>query len=138
MSFQWHVCAARISRTDSMSSAAPSILIVDNWKALCTFSDRDDPRHSMPFPDAAHRRRRCTDPVHPFRYRLTRSSHMNDLARTLPLTEGFFSVKDQIQPERLAAVEGVKPKGVVEVRRLMVGNDILMLHVFREKGLIDP
>ena len=40
--------------------------------------------------------------------------------------------------ERLAAVEGVKPKGKVEVRRIMVGNEILMLHVLREKGLVDP
>ena len=38
----------------------------------------------------------------------------------------------------LASVEGVKPKGKVEVRRVMVGNEILMLHVLREKGLIDP
>jgi quercetin dioxygenase-like cupin family protein len=63
---------------------------------------------------------------------------MTDISRSLPLTEGFFTVKDDIAVERLAAVEGVKPKGIVEVRRLMVGNDILMLHVFREKGLIDP
>lgn len=63
---------------------------------------------------------------------------MTDLTRTLPLTEGFVTVKDELPAERLAAVEGVKPKGVVEVRRAMVGKEILMLHVFREKGLIDP
>jgi quercetin dioxygenase-like cupin family protein len=63
---------------------------------------------------------------------------MTDPTRTLPLTEGFFTVKDDLPVERLAAVEGVKPKGVVEVRRAMVGNEILMLHVFREKGLVDP
>lgn len=63
---------------------------------------------------------------------------MIDSARSLPLTEGYFTVRDQIKPERLAAVEGVKPKGIVEVRRLMVGKEILMLHVFREKGLVDP
>tara|TARA_R110001599_G_scaffold162563_6_gene351810 strand:+ start:696 stop:1088 length:393 start_codon:yes stop_codon:yes gene_type:complete len=63
---------------------------------------------------------------------------MIDSARTLPLTEGFVTVKDNLPVERLAAVEGVKPKGVVEVRRAMVGKEILMLHVFREKGLIDP
>lgn len=63
---------------------------------------------------------------------------MTEPSRVLPKTEGYFTVKDSIAPERLAAVEGVKPKGVVEVRPLMVGNDILMLHVFREKGLIDP
>lgn len=58
--------------------------------------------------------------------------------RFLEPTLGFFTTRDQIAPERLAAVEGVKPKGRVEVRRVMVGNEILMLHVLREKGLIDP
>lgn len=63
---------------------------------------------------------------------------MIDPTRSLPLTEGFTTVKDDLPVERLAAVEGVKPKGIVEVRRAMVGKEILMLHVFREKGLIDP
>jgi quercetin dioxygenase-like cupin family protein len=58
--------------------------------------------------------------------------------RYIAPTQGYFSTRDAIAPERLAAVEGVKPKGVVEVRRVMVGQEILMLHVFREKGLIDP
>lgn len=58
--------------------------------------------------------------------------------RYLAPTQGFFAIRDAIAPERLAAVEGVKPKGRVEVRRLMVGQDILLLHVLREKGLIDP
>ena len=59
-------------------------------------------------------------------------------ARYIAPTQGYFTTRDSIVPERLAAVEGVKPKGVVEVRRVMVGNEILMLHVFREKGLVDP
>ncbi len=63
---------------------------------------------------------------------------MNESDRSLPPTEGFFSQLKEIPVERLAAVEGVLPKGRVEVRRAMVGNEILMLHVFREKGLIDP
>jgi quercetin dioxygenase-like cupin family protein len=58
--------------------------------------------------------------------------------RFLEPTHGFFTTLDQIAPERLASVEGIKPKGRVEVRRVMVGNEILMLHVLREKGLIDP
>jgi len=58
--------------------------------------------------------------------------------RYIAPTEGFFTTLASIEPERLAAVEGVKPKGKVEVRRAMVGEDILMLHVIREKGLIDP
>ncbi|MES1980433.1 MAG: cupin domain-containing protein [Pseudomonadota bacterium] len=57
--------------------------------------------------------------------------------RYLPPTAGFFSVRDDIAPERLASIEGVKPQGHVEVRRLMVGEDILMLHAFRKKGLVD-
>jgi quercetin dioxygenase-like cupin family protein len=63
---------------------------------------------------------------------------MSDTERSLPRTVGYFSVRDDLPVERLAAVEGVKPKGIVEIRRLMVGEEILMLHVFREKGLVDP
>ena len=58
--------------------------------------------------------------------------------RYIAPTHGYFTTCQELAPERLAAVEGVKPKGRVEVRRAMVGNEILMLHVFREKGLIDP
>ncbi|HSW20908.1 MAG TPA: cupin domain-containing protein [Ramlibacter sp.] len=58
--------------------------------------------------------------------------------RYIAPTQGYFTTCQELAPERLAAVEGVKPKGRVEVRRAMVGNEILMLHVFREKGLIDP
>ena len=58
--------------------------------------------------------------------------------RAIAPTKGLFTFRDEIPPEMLASVEGVKPKGKVEVRRVMVGNEILMLHVLREKGLIDP
>ena len=63
---------------------------------------------------------------------------MTDNQRTMEPTKGYFTTRDAIAPERLSAVEGIKPKGKVEVRRVMVGNEILMLHVLREKGLIDP
>ena len=63
---------------------------------------------------------------------------MNADPRALAQTVGFFTTRDAIAAERLASVEGVRPKGKVEVRRVMVGNEILMLHVLREKGLIDP
>ena len=56
--------------------------------------------------------------------------------RYIAPTEALFTTLAAIAPERLAAVEGIKPKGRVEVRRAMVGEDILMLHVVREKGLI--
>ncbi|MGB3067167.1 MAG: cupin domain-containing protein [Ottowia sp.] len=58
--------------------------------------------------------------------------------RYIEPTKEFFTTLASITPERLGAVEGVQPKGKVVVRRAMVGNEILMLHVWREKGLIDP
>ncbi len=63
---------------------------------------------------------------------------MIDVDRMLPVTKGFFGVRDQIEPERITAVEGVKEQGHVEVRKLLVGEQILLLHVFRRKGLVDP
>jgi quercetin dioxygenase-like cupin family protein len=63
---------------------------------------------------------------------------MNDMDRTLAKTLGFFARRDDIQAERLDTVEGVKEQGHVEVRKLLVGDEILLLHVFRKKGLIDP
>lgn len=59
-------------------------------------------------------------------------------SRYLEPTKGFFTQLKDLTPERLGAVEGVKPKGKVVVRQAMVGQDILMLHVLREKGLVDP
>ena len=58
--------------------------------------------------------------------------------RALEKTPGYFAERDRVEPERLAAVEGVKMLGQVDVRKLLVGEDILLLHVFRKKGLVDP
>jgi len=58
--------------------------------------------------------------------------------RSLKKDEKYFAVRDQVAPERLATVEGVKMLGQVDVRKLMVGDEILLLHVTRKKGLIDP
>lgn len=63
---------------------------------------------------------------------------MADDNRYIEPTNDFFTTLASIAPERLGAVEGVQPKGKVVVRRAMVGNEILMLHVWREKGLVDP
>jgi quercetin dioxygenase-like cupin family protein len=63
---------------------------------------------------------------------------MTDADRMLARTLGFFARRDDIQAERLDTVEGVKEQGHVEVRKLLVGDEILLLHVFRKKGLIDP
>ena len=58
--------------------------------------------------------------------------------RYIAPTTSFFTSLEDLPIERLGAVEGVKPTGRVEVRRAMVGNEVLMLYVFREKGLVDP
>ncbi|MBL8358973.1 MAG: cupin domain-containing protein [Rubrivivax sp.] len=58
--------------------------------------------------------------------------------RYLEPTRGCHTHIRDLVPERLASVEGAKPKGRVEVRRAMVGHEAVLLHVIREKGLIDP
>jgi len=63
---------------------------------------------------------------------------MNAPDRTLAKSTSFFSTRDSIPPERIATVEGVKEQGHVDVRKLLVGDEILLLHVQRKKGLIDP
>lgn len=63
---------------------------------------------------------------------------MNENDRMLAKTLGYFAQRDSIPAERLDTVEGVKEQGHVEVRKLLVGDEILLLHVFRKKGLIDP
>lgn len=63
---------------------------------------------------------------------------MTDPSRFLPKSADFFATIASIAPEKLLSVEGVKEQGHVEVRRVMVGDEILLLHVLRKKGLIDP
>ena len=63
---------------------------------------------------------------------------MTENDRMLAKTLGYFAQRDSIPAERLDTVEGVKEQGHVEVRKLLVGDEILLLHVFRKKGLIDP
>src|SRR6185503_6576871 len=85
------------------------------------------------------------DGAHPRRARrhagkliVYRRTDMTADARSLEKTPGYFAERDRVAPERLATVEGVKMLGQVDVRKLMVGEDILLLHVFRKKGLVDP
>lgn len=63
---------------------------------------------------------------------------MIDTTRIMSLTETYWTDRNSIEPERLDKVEGVDEAGHVVVRRLMVGENILFLHVLRAKGLIDP
>lgn len=58
--------------------------------------------------------------------------------RSLAKDTKVFATCADTPPERLATVEGVKMLGQVDVRKLLVGDHILMLHVHRKKGLVDP
>ena len=58
--------------------------------------------------------------------------------RMLEKTSHLHVNAGAIEPERITAVEGVAEQGHVEVKKLMVGDEILMLEVKRRKGLIDP
>lgn len=64
---------------------------------------------------------------------------MNDAAsRALQKSLSYFARRDELPAEKLDTVEGVKEQGHVEVRKLLVGDEILLLHVYRKKGLVDP
>lgn len=63
---------------------------------------------------------------------------MNTLDRMLEKSTSYFSTRDSVKPESISEVEGVKEQGHLEVRKLLVGDEILLLHVYRGKGLIDP
>ena len=58
--------------------------------------------------------------------------------RTLaPTTYHFINASD-VPEERIGEVEGVREHGRTTVRPVIVGEEMLLLEVFREKGLIDP
>jgi quercetin dioxygenase-like cupin family protein len=60
------------------------------------------------------------------------------MSRIMTKTKPLFCHSRDLVAERIAAVEGVKEHGDVTVKVMHVGDEILMLEVFRKKGLIDP
>lgn len=60
------------------------------------------------------------------------------MSRIMPTTKSLFCNSTDIKAERIAAVEGVKEHGEVTVKVLHVSDAMLVLDVFRKKGLIDP
>lgn len=60
------------------------------------------------------------------------------MSRVIEKTTYNYTHATDVKPERLASVEGKEPQGEVTVKVLQSGDDILMLEVFRAKGLIDP
>ena len=63
---------------------------------------------------------------------------MTTADRQLEKTDRYFVRSAEVPPERITSVEGVLEQGHVVVRKLMVGDEILLLEVERKKGLIDP
>lgn len=58
--------------------------------------------------------------------------------RMLEITDYYHINSKDIEPEVISAVEGVEEQGHVTVKKMMVGEEILLLEVRRKKGLIDP
>lgn len=59
-------------------------------------------------------------------------------SRELAKTSWFHVNAADVEPEKITSVEGVAEQGHLVVRKMMVGDEILMLEVHRGKGLIDP
>ena len=60
------------------------------------------------------------------------------MTRKMATTPYLACSLGDVPSERISAVEGVLESGGLFVRPLHVGEDILMLHVVREKGQVDP
>jgi len=58
--------------------------------------------------------------------------------RILKPTDYYFANVGDVSAERITSVEGASEAGEITVRVLHVGDRILMLEVFRRKGLVDP
>ena len=64
---------------------------------------------------------------------------LTDAARLLPKSDTYFIKGGSVPDENITAVEGVKedPHNL-KVRKLLVGDDVLLLQAFKGKGVIDP
>ncbi len=60
------------------------------------------------------------------------------MTREMAQTPHWFCHAKDIPDEKIAAVEGVKEQGDLTVKVLHVGDELLVLEVFRKKGLVDP
>ena len=60
------------------------------------------------------------------------------MTRAMTPTPALFCDGQAVAVERIAAVEGVAEHGDLRVKVLHVGDALLVLEVFRGKGLIDP
>ncbi len=60
------------------------------------------------------------------------------MGRIIPPLASYFNTSTQTATENLASVEGGPGMTGVSVKVMQVGEDILVLEVFRKKGAVDP
>ena len=58
--------------------------------------------------------------------------------REMETTRHLFCNAKDVPDEKITAVEGVDEQGDLTVKVLHVGDELLVLEVFRKQGLIDP
>jgi len=60
------------------------------------------------------------------------------LSRLMKSSDYFFVKGSDVKAEEVKSVEGQKEEGLLTIKTLIVGENTLILEVFRRKGLIDP
>ena len=60
------------------------------------------------------------------------------MTREMKETPHWFCDSTEVVEEKIIAVEGVEEDGDLRVKVLHVGKELLVLEIFRKKGLIDP
>jgi quercetin dioxygenase-like cupin family protein len=63
---------------------------------------------------------------------------MSSSERRMQPTGTYFTKARDVRVERITQVEDVKEDGVLTVKPMMVGADLLFLEAFKGKGLHDP
>ena len=59
------------------------------------------------------------------------------MTRTMKPSKGYFTGSGEAAAEVVGTIEGASLQGLLTAKTLMVGENVLVLEIFREKGLID-
>ncbi len=60
------------------------------------------------------------------------------MSRTMEPSDYLFTASTAVESFRVKSIEGAKEKGLVTIRPLMVGEKVLVLELFEEKGVEVP
>lgn len=60
------------------------------------------------------------------------------MSRTMEPSDYLFTASTAVESFRVKSIEGAKEKGLVTIRPLMVGERVLVLELFEEKGVEVP